>query len=218
MSWSYVQSTSKRQASGANAKAFTSNVIAGNLLLACLALETDTATVTSLADGVNTWTAVGALQVLSGVGACNIYYAKNVAAGATTVTLTPTVGASELSILEYSGLHATAPFDVTLTGQGTGASASSGSQAIAGANELIIGYILGNRPISAGSGFTQRENDAFNQYTFVEDKVSGTTETVVATLSGSPTIQWAAMLAAFKLTTSSSSVPALSQRRRRIAY
>lgn len=197
MAWAHVQSTSLRVASGANAKAYTSSITAGSLLVAAVALETDTATVSSLSDNVNgAWTAVGSLQSLSGFAASRVYYLKNAAAGATTVTLTPSAGASVLAIHEYSGLDTTAPFDATVAAQGTSTSAASGSQSLAVTGELVFGLIYSNRSVTVGSGYTNRVNDGSNNVLFTEDKVGASSDNVTGTLGSSGF--WLAHLAAFR--------------------
>ena len=59
----------------------------------------------------------------------SVYYAKNIAAGSNTVTVTFNQAAAyqDVRILEYSGLDPSTPLDVTAAAVGSGTSASSGS-------------------------------------------------------------------------------------------
>jgi hypothetical protein len=200
MAWAPVQSTVQRVASGANAKAFASNVTAGSGLIIAIGLETDTATISSVISSTSdTCTAIGTRQTQAGNGASQLYYVKNATAGATTITVTPSTGGSELAIHEYSALHTTAPFDVTAAAQGTGTAADSGNATTAGANELVFGFTIANRAITAGAGFTERVNHSFNIFIQTEDKNGdGGTENAIATIGGSPTQQWITIVAAFK--------------------
>ena len=70
-----------------------------------------------------------------------IYYAKNIAAGSNTVTVTFNQAAAyvDVRILEYSGLDPTNPLDVTAGAAGTSTSANSGAATTTSANELIFG-------------------------------------------------------------------------------
>ena len=64
----------------------------------------------------------------------SIYYAKNIAAGTNTVTVTFNQAAAypDVRILEYSGLDPSAPLDVTAGAVGSGTSASSGAATTTG--------------------------------------------------------------------------------------
>ena len=133
-----------------------------------------------------------------------IYYAKNIAAGSNTVTVTfnQAAGWPNVNVMEYSGLSTTSPLDVTATASGTGTTANSGSATTTAANELIVG--AGN-PVTAftaaGSGFSNRIINSFGGIS--EDKIVTSTGSYNATAtmtSGG----WIMQMATFKQRPSSS--------------
>src|SRR2546421_4319686 len=69
-----------------------------------------------------------------------VFYAKNVAGGANTVTATfsSTNNHPWLAIFEYSGLSSTNPLDQTAHAQGNSSSADSGPITTSTANELLF--------------------------------------------------------------------------------
>src|SRR5678815_6134346 len=71
----------------------------------------------------------------------SIYYAKNIAAGANTVTVTFNKAAAypDVRILEYSGLDKTSPLDTGAAASGSGTAANSGAVVTTSASELIFG-------------------------------------------------------------------------------
>ena len=88
-----------------------------------------------------------------------IYYAKNIAAGSNTVTVSFNQAAAfvDVRILEYSGLDTASPLDVTAGAAGSGTSANSGAATTTTANELIFGAgITASAFTAAGTGFTTR--------------------------------------------------------------
>jgi hypothetical protein len=88
-----------------------------------------------------------------------IYYAKNIAGGSNSVTVTFNKAAAypDIRILEYKGLSTTAPVDVTAGASGTSGSnttVSSGAVATTANNELIFGAGMTSGGYSkAGSSF-----------------------------------------------------------------
>lgn len=197
-----VQKTHGRASSGACAVAFPSNNTLHNLLIAIVTLESDTNTVTSLVSSAGgTWVACAPLKS-SGVSSISevIYYLRDCPSGANTVTLTPSAGACDLIIEEYSGYDTTAPFGQHNEATGTSVTAvDSGNITTTTVNELLIGAIASNRSITAGSGYTIQESDAFNIFNVVEDQIVGSGVTISAngTLSSAGT--YVACIATFKL-------------------
>lgn len=198
MAWAFVQSAIQHVNSGANAKAFTSNVSAGSVLIADIYLSDGAATVSSVTDtNGNTWAAIGSIQVMNGAGL--IYYAKNATAGATTVTVTPSTGGTHVLLHEYSGLDTSAPLEANVSATGTSTATADSGAATVTAGSLVHGFIFALRVITAGSGFTERTNDAFFNDVESEDRTApGGSVNVTATLADA-TGTWAAFLAAFKL-------------------
>jgi Glycosyl hydrolases family 16/IPT/TIG domain len=127
-----------------------------------------------------------------------IYYAKNIAGGSNTVTVqfNGTASYPNVNVLEYSGLDATNPLDVSATASGSGTTANSGSATTSSGSELIVG--AGN-PSSvftgAGSGYSNRMINGFGGIS--EDKIVSSPGSYNATAiltSGA----WVMQMAAFR--------------------
>jgi hypothetical protein len=132
---------------------------AGNLNIVVVGWNDTTATVSSVVDTRgNAYTL--AVGPTSGTALRqSIYYAKNIAGGSNTVTVTFSQAAfyPDVRVLEYSGLDPTAPLDVTAGAAGTSTSANSGSATTTAANELIFGAgTTGGTFGTAGTGFVRR--------------------------------------------------------------
>lgn len=198
-----VQSTHGRAASGAVALPFGSNNTLHNLLIAFVALESDTATVTSIVNSAGgTWVAAAPIKS-SGVSSISgqIYFLADCPGGANTVTATPSAGACDLEIHEYSGGYdLTSPLGQHNEATGTSVtSASSNNITTTTPNELLFGAIASNRGITAGSGWTIRESDAFNLFNVTEDQVAATVNTFAATGTLASAGTYVACIATFKL-------------------
>jgi RHS repeat-associated protein len=197
---SFVQVKSAAATSGSSiAVAYTNAQAAGNLNVVAVMWGDTTSTVSSVTDSRgNTYAlAVGPTRV-TGLSS-SIYYAKNIAAGSNTVTVTfnQTAGFPNVNVLEYSGLSTTSPLDVTAGATGTGTTANSGSATTTSANELIVGMgnPTGSGFTAAGSGFTSRIINSFGGIS--EDKIVTSTGSYNATATlNSGT--WVMQMAAFR--------------------
>lgn len=198
----FVQSAHGRASSGAVALAFPSGNTLHNLLIAAVALESDTDTVSSIVNSAGgTWVACGTIKP-SGASSISgqLYYLKDCPAGANTVTVTPSGGATNLEIHEYSGYDLTAPLGQHIEATATGVTAvDSGNVTTTTANELLLALVISNRSITVGSGFTLRESDAFNIFNITEDKVAVSAGVVNATATLGSTGTFVICLATFKL-------------------
>jgi hypothetical protein len=122
----------------------------------------DTASsVTSVVDSRGNAYALAAGPISGSGGRQSIYYAKSIAAGTNTVTVTFSNAAvfADIRVLEYSGLDTANPLDSTATAQaaGSGTNANSGAATTTTANELILGAgKTSGRFTAAGTGFTSR--------------------------------------------------------------
>jgi hypothetical protein len=111
----------------------------------------------SVAGNSNTYTLYGDDGQLSGSFGQNIFYAKNINSGSTTVTATwADSGYVSLSVCEFSGVDTSAPQDATLGAFGSSSPIDTGSiTASAGALVLAGGINSGNSVVtSTGSGWT----------------------------------------------------------------
>ncbi len=174
---------------------------AGDLNVVAVGWNDTTSTVSSVTDTRGNTYAL-AIGPNTGTGLRqSIYYAKNIAAGANTVTVTFSQAAAvpDIRVLEYSGLDAVTPLDATAGAAGNSAAASSGNATTTKANELIFGAGMTARHFnSAGTGFTSRiittpDGD------IAEDQIVGSTGSYSATAplaSGNWVMQMATFAAA----------------------
>jgi hypothetical protein len=178
--------------------AYSSQQTAGNLNLVAVMWGDTTRAVSSVTDskGNSYALAVGPTKATGLTSA--IYYAKNIAGGSNTVTVTfnGTAAYPNVNVLEYSGLDTGNPLDVGAAATGSGTTANSGSATTTSANELIVG--AGN-PTSgftgAGSGFSSRTINGFGGIS--EDRVvssPGSYNATAALTSGT----WVMQMAAFR--------------------
>ena len=130
------------------AESFGSNNTAGNMLwLAVTGYDTPgPCTVDTIADtALNTWTVIhssGNTDNLNNMLATA--YAKNVAGGANTVTVTLDAGcqsAVTLTIQEWSGLDTAAPLTFSNADSGTSSNAGSGAMTAPAGTKLILGAV-----------------------------------------------------------------------------
>ncbi len=174
--------------------------IAGDLNVVVVGWNDTTSTVRSVKDSLGkTYTlAVGPTK---GTGLSqSIYYAKNIAPGANTVTVTFSQAAAfpDIRVLEYAGANRTSPLDVTAAASGSGITTNSGSATTTLANELIFGantVFTGN--LGPGATFIQRiitSSDA----DLAEDKTVSRTGRYNATAPLGSSGAWVMQMASFK--------------------
>jgi hypothetical protein len=128
-----------------------------------------------------------------------VFYAKNITGGATSVTVTLSGGSNsgcEMYVEEYAGVDRVSPLDQTAVATGPGGQTpSSGTRTTTQARELIFGYAESATSIAgAGAGFTVRSTYNDN---LVEDEIVSTTGSYAATFAGSAA-NWLAAMATFK--------------------
>ena len=136
-----------------------------------------------------------------------IYYAKSIAGGSNTVTVTFNQAANHpnVNVLEYGGLSTTSPLDVISSATGSGTTANSGSATTTSASELIVG--AGNPSsvfTAAGSGFSNRIINSFGGIS--EDKIvsgTGSYNATAALTSGN----WVMQMATFRASSNPPSSP-----------
>ena len=129
-----------------------------------------------------------------------IYYARNVQAGANTVTVRfgSAVPFADVRVTEYGGLDPADPFDATASSSGTSATASSGNLTTASPVELIFaaGMTAGAFNGSA-AGFTTRVITSPDADIVADRVVTSTgTYSAGATLSGEAA--WVMQAATFR--------------------
>jgi hypothetical protein len=192
------QSTAKQITSGqTNSVAFGSANAAGSLIVAYV-IWSNTGTVT-VTDSRNSFTPVAPVtRFSSNQWSSQVFYAKNIGAGANTVTATfgtPISSWAMIYIHEYSGVDKVAPLDGFSTATGTGAAMNSGPMTVTGTNDLIFGAGASNNMVTAaGAGFTTRSTLSGDRT--MDSVVSGAgTYSTSATQNGSV---WVLHAVAFK--------------------
>jgi hypothetical protein len=196
-----VQVNSKTSTSAASslATAYPSAQTAGNLNIVVVGWNDTASAVSSVTDSRgNTYTR--AIGPTAGTALTqSIYYAKNIAAGSNTVTVTFNQAAAypDVRVLEYSGADKANPLDVTAAAVGTGLAANSGSASTTSLNELIFGAGMTFDAYRApGSGFTNRVITNFGD--IAEDATVTSTGLYGATASLRASAPWVMQMAAFR--------------------
>ena len=194
-----VKAATPQTASASVAIAYPAAQTAGNLNIVAVGWNDTTSTVSSVTDSRGNSYAL-AIGPTSGTGLRqSIYYARNIAAGSNTVTVTFNQAAAfvDVRILEYSGLDTANPLDKTAAASGSGTTASSGAATTTSANELIFGAGMTIATFTgAGSGFISRiitTPDA----DIAEDRTVSATGSYSATAPNSSS-NWVMQMATFK--------------------
>jgi len=184
---------------------FLSANTAGNLIIAFVRMSSTSQSVaiTDLA-GNSYVDAVSQAQTSDG-HQVHIFYAKNINAGANTVTATfsATNNHPWMAVYEYSGLSTTNPLDRTAHAQGSNASPSSGASAITtSANELVfagVGFVNSyTGTATAGGGYTLQQQDTGTSRAATEASIVASTGAYSGTFTLSTSTNWSAVLATFQ--------------------
>lgn len=194
----FVQRTSGQIASGSGKTVSLSRTTAGNLL-AVYVIWDNTGPVTIADTAQNTYSnAVGPTFWSSGRYSAQVFYAKNIAGGADSITATfglPVRSFGIIYVTEYSGIDRVSPVDVTASAIGTGKSLSSGSTTTTSASDLIYSAgVSDNVVTSAGTGFSSRDMSFGN---ITEDRVGATPGSYAGTATHNGKL-WAMQMVAFK--------------------
>ena len=184
---------------------FLSGNTAGNLIVVSVRMSSTSQTVTITDSAGNSYVdAVSQAQTSDG-HQVHILYAKNIKAGANTVTATfsATNNHPWLAIYEYSGLSTANPLDRTAHAQGSSASPNSGASAITTtANELVFaaaGFVNNYAgTATVGSGYTLQQQDTGTSRAATETTIVTSTGTYAGTFTLSTSTNWSAVLATFQ--------------------
>jgi len=134
----------------------------GNLLVVGWQINSSSAALTSITDNVgNAYAKAGAAQAADSTGATGIWYAKNIAAGATTLTVTPNASVTNAGIViwEFSGADSSAPLDQSafMSNQASSATPSAPAVNTTSAKEAVISVAITTQAvtgIASGNNFT----------------------------------------------------------------
>jgi hypothetical protein len=180
------------------AVAYNATQVAGDLNVIVVGWNDTVASVSTVTDSKGNPYTLAIGPTLGSGASQSIYYAKNITAGANTVTVTFNQAAQyvDIRVLEYSGLSTTSPLDKVAGATGAAATANSGSASTTAANELIVGAGITSGGFSAaGTGFTVRiitSPDA----DIAEDQIVSVQGTYNATAPA--TGNWVMQMATFK--------------------
>ncbi len=200
----HIQTTgASTPGSGASSVNVTINpATAGNTLL--VGINTDASSLTAVSDNKSDTFSV-ASKVVAGGETYAIYYAKNIAAGATSVTVTTSYGDSDVIVSEYQGLDPVAPFDQTSffdNGYNGGLSYTShAAPQTTSAFELLWGFSgdkYGNTLVwTPATGWTARRAQ---RSSFAQEQIVSTQGQFAATgtFTSSSGYEIGAMIATFK--------------------
>jgi len=186
--------------------AYSSNVAAGNLLVVAISTFGTSITMTVVDTQGNTYAQAGSYGI-NGSNRVSFWYAVAGSSGANTVQVTPSAAAfMGLGVLEYSGAPASSPLDATSTNSGSTLAVSTGTVAVNGANELLLGCFgegQGTYTFSPDAGFTTRcsqLNGNTNEALVVIEKI-GVSASAAATgaWAGTSSVPWPAVGASFKV-------------------
>jgi hypothetical protein len=201
------------------ALAFTSNVTAGNLTVVGVSWGAAGGVIealSSVADGLsNTYTRITNCDVVDSTNdqQHTIIYAKNIAGGACTITVTFTASRSNrgITIAEYSGADTSAPLDQSVsnfqTSPGTGTDAVTSTTKTTTANgELIAGIYTDSTSgagttVSAGTGFTKQEDTGGTAGAIqivYEDQIQSSSGSIAATFTETANHRALSAMATFK--------------------
>jgi hypothetical protein len=177
--------------------AFGADNTAHNLIIVAVRVGTPSPQVTVTDSRGNSYQLAGAQDQTSDGSRVLIYYASNVAAGASTVRVQLSGSATlRFGVYEYSGVST---LDRVASAQGnTGTSLDTGSPPTTSqSGELVFTLGMTGDPVTyaAGAGYTQRHVVAGKFLT--EDRVVSAVGSYHGTATISPTSLWAIVVATF---------------------
>lgn len=196
--------------SGSIAAAYPGNVTAGSLGVACVVADNIAGTTVSGVAGSSSGSWAQAVHAeLAGDQILDIWYKENMAGGADTITATYNAAKSarRIVIAEYSGVATSSALDKvdsnvqTPTSTSTDATTST-AQTTTTANQLIVGcvHVLDGtaRGVTAGTGFTERQDTNNDAQVSLEDRVEASPTSVAATFTLNAAVNTITALATFK--------------------
>lgn len=206
----FVQSRSGYLAATSHSVAFSSNVTAGNGLIACFFVDGNASTYNLTDNNGNTWVeAVTNASATLGLTSC--WYATNANAGPTTVTVSEVGGIWDyvsISIMEISGMRNNSPLDQTGMGSASGATTSvsmTTTGSVTETAEFVIAYAAdwgSDASWTQGAGYTIKEtvHDTGDNSNSLEIKntVTGLSGAQTATFTKSAGAGWIGVMATFK--------------------
>lgn len=203
MTIAFVQSTQVSGTVTQHDLAFLSNNTAGNLIVVCARIGVAGRTITVTDSKGNTY-AQDKLQTASAQDLV-VYSAKNIAAGANTVSFAISGAADSirLAIHEYSGIDAN-PLDQVASATGNSTAADSGATPTTTvADELLFACASTgtSKDLTAGTNFTEREvvvQGAATERLLTEDRIVSATGAYNGLVTISALTVWCCCIATYK--------------------
>ncbi len=201
-----VQSTAvEGSAVGSVSAAFPSANSGGNLILAFVRMSSTSQTVTVSDSLGNVFTdAISQAQASDG-HQIHLFYAKNIAGGANTVTaaFSGTNNHPWLAVYEYRGLSATAPLDQVSSAEGFGTTVNTGSTpTTTAASELVFagaGFQYNYAGTStADPNYTMQQQDTGTSRAANENAVASSAGAYAGTFALNMGTNWSALIATFR--------------------
>ena len=178
---------------------------AGNLNVIAIGWSDTTATVTNVSDSAgNAYAPAIAPTTLPGQITHVIYYAKNIRAGANTVTVTFSAAANypDVRIVEYRGLDPVNPLHASVGATGSSATSSTGTLTTTAASVLLVAANdVSTSTRDAGPGFTSRMITGPDG-NIVQDRIVTAAGSYSASAPLNSSGNWAMQLVAFSATPS----------------
>jgi hypothetical protein len=180
---------------------FAAASTSGHLIVVHLTWDKQNRNVNTISDTKgNTYHRIGATTSWGSTYRSDLWYAYNITAGASPLSITVTLTGAvnnlfEIYISEYSNVLTTAdPLDKNIIVTGTNGTISAGPVTTTSTNQLIYGVAIGESvPLNGGSGFTVRSTA---QQNIVEDKAGASVGSYSSTFTGGG--NWIAAVATFK--------------------
>jgi chitodextrinase len=173
---------------------------AGNFNILVVGWNDSTARVNTISDtrGNAYILAVGPV-VQTGYASQAIYYAKNIAAGTNTITVTFTAAAvyPDIRALEYAGIDTVTPVDVAASNQGNSVTSSATVTTVNARDLLFAANVVQSTTERAGTGFTSRVI-TYPDGDIAEDQFVITAGTYTASATLSVGARWIMQVVAFR--------------------
>lgn len=184
------------------AKAYVSNVTAGNILAVLVQWSSSSATASVADTQGNTWNAVaGSLATNATSGnRSEWFWTVPASSGANTVTgtISGSVGERDIYIAEYSGVDAVSPVDASVGANANGANPSTTLTTLTANTMMVAGALVPVGTATVGSGWTSRVTQNGNLY---EDKAAAATGSQTVAFTDASSSQWIISAMALKEST-----------------
>ena len=173
----------------------------GNLIVVGIETYNEAIPADAITDNYgNTYTKVN--EAVNGLNRVAIFYAKNIAGGATFTVSSLNINNRTLTVQEYSGADPTNPLDQFNSNTGSSNAPNSGNVTTTTDGELYFGLAFGglnNNTWTAGVNYTIREQvtTPLTARIATEDKIEAA-QTTAATFTTSGSGPWAATIATFR--------------------